>query len=783
MELEDKKQHILQLLSSLKKEEQKSLLKEIKQNLHQNNEEKNFIFDISDLKLILDKFPFPIVLSDIQDNNLYVNSLFEEKTGYNLQDIATRADWERRAYPNEQKREKLKLKLKKTENGLTTPHFNFFTGKSGQILHFFFQSIPITDQLTITICEDASDKYHSDDYLKKTKERFQEIAEFFPFPIVVTDEKGKFKYVNPIFTQDLGYTIEDFPDNRAWSLQVYPDIEYRNQILLETRQPGYDPYGAHERIITCKNGEKKTMIFQNISIGKEDFTFLQDITAQRKIEKEAQKQELAYREIVENSRDMIFLVDSNILMQKINPVVTELLGFTEEEVINHPAFEFIVEDFHSLVKQNIQAKQEKKQDRTLYELDLKKKNGGTISVEVMSRLIYRENKFSGILVIARDIGYRKMITEERFRQQRIESIGLLAGGLAHDFNNILVSILGNIDLLQIENTNFTPDQKEIFHDLESATLHARDLAKQLLTFSKGGAPILKLESIEQLIRDSANFVLRGSNCKCVFDFQSNLPTTEFDFGQMNQVFNNLIINARQSMPKGGTINITVKKEHISAKSLIPLKKGEYIKIQIQDHGIGIPKEYQHKIFNPYFTTKPEGNGLGLTMSYSIIKKHAGHITFRSEKNYGTIFDIYLPITKDKKIISTSPSISKKINGRILVLDDDPKIHKFLQRVFSKFGYDMESCYDGAEIIGILNQNHAIGKEFDLVFMDLTIPGGIGGKIAVQQVHEIYPELKVIVFSGYSTDPILAQHKDYGFCDYLVKPFTLQQLKEKCEKWI
>ena len=405
-------------------------------------------------------------------------------------------------------------------------------------------------------------------------------------------------------------------------------------------------------------------------------------------------------------------------------------------------------------------------------------------MEVISRLIYRKNQIIGTLVIARDISHRKKIAEERFRQQKIESIGLLAGGLAHDFNNILVSILGNIDLLQMDNTNFNTEQKEICHDLKGATLQARDLTKQLLTFSKGGTPILKPESIENLIQETANFVLRGSPCKCNFFFQPHLPAVDIDASQINQVLNNLIINARQAMPHGGIIDITVSNEEIKPDSIIPLKNGQYIKIQIADQGNGIPKENHHKIFDPYFTTKIGGNGLGLTMSYSIVKKHAGYITFRSEQDEGTTFDIYLPVSN--KLIPQqiqSKTIQTKHKGRILVLDDDTKIHTFLHRVFTKFGYDMESCYDGAEVLSILNKNQTTGTKFQLIFMDLTIPGGIGGKQAIKDVKDLYPDQKVVVFSGYSNDPILAQHQEFGFCDYLVKPFTIQQLKTICEKWI
>lgn len=616
------------------------------------------------------------------------------------------------------------------------------------------------------------------------QERFRKIVESFPLPIVVTDQHGFFTYINPAFNQMFGYTIDDIPNDKKWSLNAYPDIEYRNEILQTVSKANYNPKAPRERRIVCKNGDIKEIIMQDIIIGTESLTFFQDLTAQRSSEREVQRKDQEYREIVENIRDMIFLVDNQLKIIKINPAVVDILGYSKLELLNCYALDFIAKESHPLVTKMVKLKKSGLLDKTLYEVDLKLKAGGTIPVEVVTRIISKDENQIGTLIIARDISERKKITEERYRQQKIESIGLLAGGIAHDFNNILVSILGNIDLLQLDNSNFTQEQMEICEELDKATIQARDLAKQLLTFSKGGVPILKAVNIENLVHDTASFVLRGSNCKTQITLEPFLPHVKIDSGQINQVFHNLLLNARQAMPKGGIIAIDITQEQIFPNSPLPIQDGNYVKISIQDQGIGIPKALQHKIFDPYFTTKIGGNGLGLTMSYSIVKNHGGHIDFSSEVNKGTIFNVYLPVTSKKESLQESKGnlTLNQNQGKILVLDDDPKIHSFLKRVFTKWGFHMTSCYDGSEVFALFEEFPLGESNFDLIFMDLTIPGGIGGKDTIQKVLKKCPLQNVIVFSGYSEDPILANHKEYGFCDYLIKPFTINELKKLCEKW-
>ncbi|RLI66082.1 MAG: hypothetical protein DRO88_02845 [Promethearchaeia archaeon] len=615
--------------------------------------------------------------------------------------------------------------------------------------------------------------------------RFQKFFDYFPLPIVITDENGAFIYVNKAYNNNLGYSLEDTPNDQVWSMKAYPDIEYRKQILTTINKPGYNPYAPRERKIKCKNGEVLEMILQDIQIGNESLTFFRDITEQRKSERIARQGNLEYRTIVENLRDMIFLLDENLVIKRINKAGKISLGYSEKEMLEHSALDFISKKDHNLVQKMVNIKRRRKINLTLYEIDLLSKNNSFIPVEILSQIIDHDVLGKAILVIARDITQRKKLVEEKLRQKNIESIGFLAGGIAHDFNNILVSIMGNIDLLKLDENSFTQEQREILEDLFSATIQARDLVRNLMSFSKGGSPIRKISDLGKLIKETANFALRGSNCKLVYQIPVNLPLVDIDSTQISQVFHNLILNARQAMPNGGVITIVAKTIEINSQSYLPLKDGNYILISIRDTGVGISIENQSRIFSPYFTTKPNGTGLGLTMSYSIIKKHNGHITFNSRKDYGTEFNVYIPVSDVQvlpiKETQNKPKIKKL--GKIAILDDEPSIHVFLKRILSKWGYTVDSFYRGEDLIVELSSSSAKSEPYSLIFMDLTIPAGLGGKETNSKIRVLYPNLNVVVFSGYSDDPVIANYRDYGFCDYMLKPFKIEELERICEKWI
>jgi two-component system cell cycle sensor histidine kinase/response regulator CckA len=374
---------------------------------------------------------------------------------------------------------------------------------------------------------------------------------------------------------------------------------------------------------------------------------------------------------------------------------------------------------------------------------------------------------------------RKRAEEERQKADRLESLGTLAGGIAHDFNNLLTGIMGNIDLAK---RYVEPDSKAVerLTEAEKASLRARDLTHQLLTFARGGAPVKKKVSIGELIEDSASFALRGTNIRPEYSLPDDLLSVEADEGQMNQVITNLVLNAEEAMPQGGVLNIRAENIEVKGGRDLPLPEGNYIEITIEDRGTGIPKEHLGRIFEPYFTTKQKGSGLGLATAYSIIRNHDGYITAESELGVGTTFHIYLPASKkpapkkEEEVVVEAPAHSK---GKILVMDDEQIIREMLGNMLPLAGYDVELTGDGAETIEHYNKARESGQPFDAVIMDLTIPGGMGGIEAVKKLLEIDPKAKVIVSSGYATDPIMSDYEKYGFSAVVTKPYSVRELEK------
>lgn len=389
-----------------------------------------------------------------------------------------------------------------------------------------------------------------------------------------------------------------------------------------------------------------------------------------------------------------------------------------------------------------------------------------------------------VIEVLRDVTERRKMEGELQKAERLESIGTLAGGIAHDFNNILTGILGNITLAK-KNTESGGKTFKRLLEAEKASLRAVSLTQQLLTLSKGGAPVTKTASLVHLIEDSATFALRGSNVKCELSIPDDLWLSEVDEGQLSQVISNIVINANEAMPKGGTINIRARNTTIGAIDILPLPAGNYIKISIEDHGIGIAKKHIGKIFDPFFTTKQKGSGLGLTTTYAIIRNHGGHITVDSKLKVGTTFNIYLPATK--KIISIEKEIREETpmagKGKLLIMDDEEVIRQLLYDELTDIGYKVELAKDGSEAIDIYKKAKEAGQSFNAVILDLTIPGGMGGKETIEKLLEIDLGIKAIVTSGYSTDALMADFLKYGFSGILIKPYKISDVEDVLHKVI
>ncbi|MEI8078512.1 MAG: CHASE domain-containing protein, partial [bacterium] len=378
-----------------------------------------------------------------------------------------------------------------------------------------------------------------------------------------------------------------------------------------------------------------------------------------------------------------------------------------------------------------------------------------------------------------DVTDRKRAEAEQQKMQKLQSIGTLAGGIAHDFNNIMVGLFGNLSLAKEELAHDHPGYL-LLAEAEKSMNRAVRLTKQLLTFAKGGDPIKENVSLGTLVEEIARFDLAGSAVKLVYQQAPELWLAVVDKGQMQQVISNLTINARQAMPEGGSLYITLDNADLSATAMPGLRPGKYVQLTVRDEGVGIAPEHLNRIFDPYFTTKQAGSGLGLAVTYSIINKHGGHLVVASELGRGSTFTLYLPASEsslraaDAPPAAVAPTLKRPAN--ILVMDDEVTVRQIVARILGRSGFSVTTAADGHEAIQLYQQAMADGAPFDAVILDLTVPGGLGGKETIKQLLALDPQAKAIVSSGYADDPVMANYADYGFQGIAVKPYTPNELR-------
>lgn len=382
-------------------------------------------------------------------------------------------------------------------------------------------------------------------------------------------------------------------------------------------------------------------------------------------------------------------------------------------------------------------------------------------------------------LLEKKIAEQKMLEKELINAQKFETMSLLAGGIAHGFNNILTGILGNISLAELEQ-NSKHDMLKRLSEAERLCIRARDLTQQLLTFTRSEALIKKTVNPAEFVKEAADYAVKGSPITCGFTMPDDLWQIDIDEGQMRQVIQNVVLNAVEAMPESGTVHIGCENRTLTSGQSLPLPEGAYLKIIVKDQGAGISQEHIQKIFDPYFTTKKQGSGLGLTVGYSIVKSHGGHIQAESEPGKGAVITIYLPALKGLVPIAEKPVIQTAAwaGRRALIMDDEEMVRSVLSSLLKHMGFDTELAADGEEAIDLYNKAMESGRPFDVVIMDLTVPGGMGGKEAIKKLVEIDPGVKAIVSSGYSDDPIMSKYTEYGFVGMVGKPYKVKELSDQ-----
>lgn len=483
---------------------------------------------------------------------------------------------------------------------------------------------------------------------------------------------------------------------------------------------------------------------------------------------------------MESIGDGVITTDNDGVIRSINHVAQAMTGWRAEQAIGKEVNSvFLVLDpstRQALENPVMQALISPHACHTPHKSLLIARDGRELLVaDSAARIRDRSDRVLGVVLVFKDITEAQKMEEELFRARNLDAIGLLAGGIAHDFNNILTGITGNVSLAKV----YAKPGDMIYESLdeaEKAFTRARDLTMQLLTFSRGGAPIRKSASVPELIRDTANFVLRGTNVRAQIEISDDLWAADIDQGQISQAINNLLINATQAMPDGGTVVILARNRELVLNEK-PIAAGRYVEMTVRDQGRGITPENMQKIFEPYFTTKRAGNGLGLATTYSIIKRHKGHIEVESVAGEGTTFHIYLPAAEEIPSTETESPHGEDLrgSGRVLVMDDDEQIRDVAARSLIALGYDVSCASSGEEAIVLYRTALQEGRPFDAVILDLTVPGGMGGRECLEQLRCLDGHVRAIVSSGYSNDPTLSEHERHGFDATVVKPYVIQQL--------
>jgi two-component system cell cycle sensor histidine kinase/response regulator CckA len=501
--------------------------------------------------------------------------------------------------------------------------------------------------------------------------------------------------------------------------------------------------------------------------------------AERKRFEEKLREQYQFLEVLINAiPGPVFYKDAGGIYQGCNWAFEKYMGLSRERIVGKTDYDFAprkLAEKYRTIDQSLMANPGIQDYETIFQ----DADGRELNV-IIIKAAYLKNKgeVGGVIGIMVDVTDIRKLEEEQLKMEKLESLGLLAGGIAHDFNNLITGILGNISLARIF---LDPLHKSTRHleEAEKASQRAAELAHQLLTFARGGSPIKKRVAIRKIVDETVSFSLRGSNVEGIVAIPDSLNAVEADEGQLRQAFGNIILNAMQAMPGGGTLKISAEDITLSENNVFSLSPGKYVKISFSDQGSGISEENRKKIFDPYFTTKAGGTGLGLSSTYSIIKRHGGCIDLHSSVGEGTTFICYVPSTGETitghHSVEGPFEVVEHRGGSVLVMDDEEMIRAIVAEMLEYLGYQASTCKTGEDAIALYKAAKESGSPFFAVIMDLTIPGGMGGKDAARQILTFDPSARLIVSSGYSDNPVMADYEKFGFCGAVIKPYEAMEI--------
>ena len=613
---------------------------------------------------------------------------------------------------------------------------------------------------------------HTELTLRRMRQSIESTAD----AIGIGDMEGNALYHNRAHLEMFGYTMEQLNAVPGEGV-LFADKRIAREILLSIRD-GRSWRGETE-VLTRAGRQLPVFVRADIIRDEEGkavgiYGVFADISERRQAERQLDEERRRLQVTLQFIGDGVITTDVAGRVVLLNPVAEKLTGWPQAEASGR-----LLEEVMPLLQEETREPLAHPALRMLRAgtgnsfsaAHLLRARDGTERIIAENAAFIRgaDGGMAGIVHVLRDITDERRRTDEAARAGKLESLGLLAGGIAHDFGNLLTALVGNVTMVQ-----YTPGLPEAatvrLAEVERIIWRARDLTTQLTTFAKGGAPRKKTTPLPGFIREAAGFAVQGAPVRLSCSFAADLAAVEADEGQLVQVVNNIVLNAVQAMPEGGGIAITAR--NLGPGDDMLTKTGEtWVEISITDEGSGISADKLAKIFDPFYTTKPKGTGLGLAMSYSIVKRHGGFLRVESTVGVGTTFRLLLPASK----FSAQPQKMKAAPQRILLMDDERSVRDAIALMLTLLGYEVTAVSDGAEAITRYGAALQGGGRFDAVLLDLRVPEGLGGAETVRQLRELDPALCAVAASGYCEDPVMSDHQRYGFTAAIAKPFRMEEL--------
>ena len=722
---------------------------------------------------LLDTVGALVVVLDREGRIIRFNRACEESTGYTFAEVKNKPFWGIFLTPGE--KDGVKAVFHRLLSGdLPNTHENYWVTKKGNLRLISWSNTAVVKDGQVELIIGTGIDMTEREKVEKYITHLATFPQLSPSPILEIDLSGRITFYNAATLK----TLERLGSPGHVEAFLPEDFE---EIVQEANKTG-ESYHQREVRVGSSIFIETTSFLADLNVAR---IYASDITERKQAEGALRriKASLAEAQRIAHLGNWEWDIARNELTWTDD--IYRIFGLTPQEFRpTHDNFlSFIYPDDLMAVKNQVEEGINSGKYGP-YDYRIVRRDGSIRLVYAQGETYFdQEGRPLRMVGTVQDITERKKAEEDRLQFIKLESLSILAGGVAHDFNNLLTTILLNIDLAML---NRKLDKKVIegLVRAEEACFRAKELSGKLLIFAKGGKPLKTVMSLSKLVRESGQLALAGSKSRCQISIPNDLWPVEADEVQITQVIYNLLINADQAMPNGGIITIKAENVIVEEGSDLPLSEGKYVNLTITDQGIGIPSQYFDKIFDPYFTTKQKGSGLGLASAYSVIKNHSGHIKVESQLGVGTTFELFLPAIEAEILGAQEEQVTPIIGqGRILVMDDDENIREVLCRMLGQLGYEADSGSDGSQAIEKFVKAKESGRPFDAVILDLTVPAGMGGKETMERLLRVDPQVKAIVSSGYSDGPVMEKFKDYGFSESIAKPYRVAAISEILQRLI